>query len=151
MGQITITSRIEKGARAVARAISKSRLTRREQLLVLEIGMDQIDSASSFVGYISEAYGFSKSSVWYNLNRLKEKGMVDFASRDEPGKTLSLTREGSCELRAMERTGARLEDYEASMPLPSTAANAERITLPNPPMIATSFERFSSHAYVSGG
>ncbi len=74
-------------------SIEKSllRLTEREQLVILEIGTDIIDSASSFVGYISDAYGLSKSSVWYLLNRLKEKSILDFASKDEPGKPLKLT------------------------------------------------------------
>lgn len=147
MGQITITRRIEKGARAVARAVSGSALTRREQLLVLEIGMDRIDSASSFVGYISEAYGFSKSSVWYNLNRLKEKGVVDFATKDEPGKALLLTKEGACELHIMERRGVRLEDYDMQLAAPAAPAAASSRDIlaermPNPPItIVNQFSR----------
>jgi hypothetical protein len=79
-----------------------AKLNKREQLIVLEIGGDVIDSASAFVDYISEAYGFSKSSVWYNLNRLKDEGMIDFASRDEVGKPLALTKSGMQELRLLE-------------------------------------------------
>lgn len=67
------------------------KLSEREQLVLVEIGSDSIDSASSFVGYISESYGISKSSVWYLLNRLKEKSVLDFASKDEMGKPLKLT------------------------------------------------------------
>ena len=70
------------------------RLIRREQLILVEVGMDSIDSASSFVDYMCESYGFSKSSVWYNLKSLKRKGVLDFASKDEPGKPLSLTSAG---------------------------------------------------------
>ncbi|MEM3841503.1 MAG: hypothetical protein QXN59_02330 [Candidatus Micrarchaeaceae archaeon] len=70
------------------------RLIRREQLILVEVGLDKIDSASSFVDYMCESYGFSKSSVWYNLKSLKKKGVLDFASRDEPGKPLALTKEG---------------------------------------------------------
>lgn len=98
MGQIAITSRIE-----------KVRLTKREQLIVLEIGDDMIDSASAFVGYLSDAYGFSKSSVWYNLNRLKEKGVVDFASKEEQGKPLGLTEFGSHQLRSLVKQGMRID------------------------------------------
>jgi biotin operon repressor len=56
-------------------------LSQREQLIVLEIDHDAIDSASSFVDYISDEYGISKSSVWYNLNCLKEEGVIDFADK----------------------------------------------------------------------
>ncbi len=81
-------------------------LTEREQLLMFEIGSDRIDSASSFVNYISEMYGFSKSSVWYTLNRLRERGLADFASKEEPGKGLSLTNTGMAEMRGMEHLRA---------------------------------------------
>ena len=57
-----------------------SKFTEREQLVLLEIGSDVIDTASSFVNYISEAYGFSKSSVWYVLKKLKDKDVIDFAT-----------------------------------------------------------------------
>ncbi len=93
-------------------------LTRREQLIVLEIGADSIDSASAFVSYLSESYGFSKSSVWYNLNRLKEKGLVDFATKDEPGKALTLTKYGVQEMKGMERAGLRLEAMESGRMAP---------------------------------
>ncbi len=99
MGQIAITT-----------SVKVSRLTKREQLVILEIGDDMIDSASAFVSYMSESYGFSKSSVWYNLNRLKEKSVVDFATKEELGKGLSLTRQGSHELHALMRQGVRIED-----------------------------------------
>jgi len=72
----------------------KTKLGKREQLLLLEIGSDSIDTASSFVNYMEEEYGFSKSSVWYNLNRLKDMGLLEFATREEIGKPLSLTKPG---------------------------------------------------------
>jgi DNA-binding PadR family transcriptional regulator len=93
-----------------------SRLTKREQLVVLEIAGDPIDSASAFVSYISESYGFSKSSVWYNLNRLKEKGVLDFATRDEPGKTLTLTKQGGQELHILAKAGVKLDEIEMQAP-----------------------------------
>ncbi len=74
------------------------KLSRREQLMLLEIGDDLIDTASGFVDYIRDAYGFSKSSIWYCLNRLKEFGLVEFANREELGKPLRLTKQGLGEL-----------------------------------------------------
>ena len=78
------------------------KLTRREQLLMLEIGRDMIDTASSFVDYIQEHYGFSKSSIWYCLNRLKETGFAQFANKLDQGRPLSLTKVGLMSLRELE-------------------------------------------------
>ena len=78
------------------------RLSRREQLMLLEIGEDSIDTASGFVDYVREAYGFSKSSIWYCLNRLKEFGLVEFANREELGKPLRLTKQGLGELTRLD-------------------------------------------------
>ncbi|MCW6159889.1 MAG: hypothetical protein LVQ95_02255 [Candidatus Micrarchaeales archaeon] len=121
MGQIAITSRIQKVAAG---------LSQRERLIVMEIGLDSIDSASSFVGYMSESYGFSKSSVWYNLNRLKEKNVLDFATKDEPGKLLALTKVGVAEFRSMERAGIRigvLEDGASHLlPMPNDQVDGHR-------------------------
>jgi len=74
------------------------KLSKREQLLLLEIGRDQIDTASSFVDYMHENYGLSKSSVWYCLNRLKEYGVAEFANKAEQGKPLRLTKQGLSQL-----------------------------------------------------
>jgi len=92
----------------------KQKLTRREQLLILEIGRDRIDAASKFVDYIYDIYGISKSSTWYLLNKLKEKGILDFASKDEIGKPLFLTKAGIAELSSIERQGLKnrlLEEF----------------------------------------
>ncbi len=78
------------------------KLSRREQLVMLEIGKDKIDTASSFVDYMQENYGFSKSSIWYCLNRLKEFGLVEFANKVEQGKPLSLTKTGLSGLGKLE-------------------------------------------------
>ncbi len=91
--------------------LNKNRLSRREQLLVLEIGKDRIDTASSFVDYINGAYGFSKSSAWYCLNKLKEQGLVEFANREELGKPLLLTKEGALELYSIEKSKGELLNY----------------------------------------
>jgi DNA-binding PadR family transcriptional regulator len=85
-----------------SRVYKDIKLGRREQLLLLEIGRDRIDTASSFVDYIRDMYGFSKSSVWYCLNRLRDFGLVEFANKDEIGKPLSLTRQGLTELARVE-------------------------------------------------
>lgn len=73
-------------------------LTRREQLILIEISKDSIDSASSFVDYISDYYSISKSSIWHVLKSLKSSGLLEFASRYEIGKPLRLTRYGTKEL-----------------------------------------------------
>ena len=99
------------------------RLTEREQLVILEIGSDTIDSASSFVGYISDTYSISKSSVWYLLNRLKEKEMLDFASRDEPGKPLKLTKIGRSALEGINANGKDLMARYESVSLAYSAKN----------------------------
>ncbi len=94
----------------VARVIAKSvPLTKRERLVMIEIGRDRIDTASAFVSYMSESYGFSKSSVWYNLKRLKDKDVLDFATKEEQGKPLTLTGRGLSLLRDFGRDeGAKL-------------------------------------------
>ncbi len=99
------------------------RLTEREQLVILEIGSDAIDSASSFVGYISDTYSISKSSVWYLLNRLKEKGMLDFASKDELGKPLRLTQLGRSTLEGINAKGKDLMARYESVSLAYSAKN----------------------------
>jgi DNA-binding PadR family transcriptional regulator len=78
---------------------------------MLEIGFDSMDSASGFVDYVSEEYGFSKSSVWYNLKRLKDFGLVEFANREEIGKPLCLTREGRGQLGAFEKSKRELVEH----------------------------------------
>lgn len=87
-------------------------LSQREQLIILEIDRDAINSASSFVDYISDEYGISKSSVWYNLNCLKEEGVIDFADKQHQGKPLMLTRKGTEQLGALaSRRSAVLEAF----------------------------------------
>lgn len=77
-----------------ANQMAELKLSEREQLLLVEIGGDEIDTATSFVNYINEEYGFSKSAIWYNLNQLKQDGLVEFANKDETGKPLTLTKDG---------------------------------------------------------
>jgi len=106
------------------------RLSRREQLMLLEIGEDLIDTASGFVDYMREAYGFSKSSIWYCLNRLKEFGLVEFANREELGKPLRLTKQGLGELTRLDGSKNELiahfsNSFMESMEERSSAAYAE--------------------------
>ncbi len=81
-------------ARLVYGKAEKLAFSERERLIILEIGRDRIDSASSFVEYISSEYSISRSSVWYSLNSLKDKGIVHFANRFSMGEPLILTSTG---------------------------------------------------------
>ena len=92
MGQMVTTTVLDRSAR----------YTERELLVLFEIGSDTIDSASSFVGYMCDAYGISESLLWYVLNGLKRKGLLDFASRENPRRGLALTPIGLRSLREVE-------------------------------------------------
>ncbi|MEM4064377.1 MAG: hypothetical protein QXR16_02835 [Candidatus Micrarchaeaceae archaeon] len=83
----------------IYRADYAKRISERERLIIAEIGRDRIDTASSFVDYMNDFYGIPKSSVWYLLNSMKKRGLVDFASKDELGKGLYLTESGLAYLR----------------------------------------------------
>ncbi len=110
--------------------VQKLKLGRREQLLLLEIDRDSIDTASSFVNYMFEEYGFSKSSVWYNLNRLKDLGVVEFASKEDVGKPLALTRQGLQELAHLERHRNELVNYFSNVMIEKENAAASRSRRP---------------------
>lgn len=66
-------------------------------MIISEIGLEDVPTATSFVEYMSQRHGISQSGIWYTLKRLKEKGILDFAERGrgEAGKPLSLTKEGT--------------------------------------------------------
>lgn len=68
----------------------------KEFMLISEIGLEDIPTATSFVDYIAEKYAISPSGVWYTLKRLKEKRVVDFTERGrgEGYRPLSLTPAG---------------------------------------------------------
>jgi len=78
----------------------RQRSSYKEEMLISEIGLDHITSATSFVDYIYEKYGFSKSGVWYTLKKLKQKGLIDFAEKGEEYKPLELTRTGISVVRS---------------------------------------------------
>ncbi len=72
---------------------SEACLSRKERVILSEIGIGYIPTATSFVEYIAGKYGISASGVWYTLKKLKEKRVVDFMERGrgEECKPLSLT------------------------------------------------------------
>ncbi|MDE1855700.1 MAG: hypothetical protein KGH49_00465 [Candidatus Micrarchaeota archaeon] len=76
---------------------------RKEQIIIAEIGFEEIATATSFVEYVYEKYGFSRSCIWYNLKKLKHRGVLDFAEKSESEvyKPLYLTDVGVGTLRAM--------------------------------------------------
>jgi DNA-binding MarR family transcriptional regulator len=89
----------------------------KEQIIIMEIGYEHIDSASAFVDYIYEEYGFSKSTVWYNLKKLKKKGVVSFAEKGESQKPLELTKEGIVLMRGLAlRSAKRIYEVAVSSP-----------------------------------
>ncbi len=101
------------------------KLSEKELLAIAEMGTDKIDSASSFVSYISEMYGLPKSSMWYNLKRLKKCNLVDFATKDEKGKSLHLTEDGiniykSIKSRKEELIEKFSEEFDDDLPVNDT-------------------------------
>lgn len=66
----------------------------KEVLLLAEIGLDEIATATSFVEYVCDKYGISKSGAWYCLKKLKKEGVVEFTEKGEAYKPLSMTKQG---------------------------------------------------------
>jgi hypothetical protein len=85
----------------IERVLYRKKLSDRDKLIILEIDRDRIDTANAFVDYMSEAYAFSKSSMWHSLNKLKVLELLDFATRNEKGKELQLTKGGITELQQL--------------------------------------------------
>ncbi len=82
--------------------------TEKELILLREIGLDQIPTATLFVDFISERYSLSASGVWYTLKKLKKYGMLDFMEKGEGYKPLSLTSVGRSILRRQGQGSERL-------------------------------------------
>lgn len=57
------------------------RLSEKEVLLLAEIGLNEIPTATDFVEFASEQYRMSQSGIWYTLKKLKKVGMLDFMER----------------------------------------------------------------------
>ena len=83
-------------------------LSEKELLLLSEIGLDQIPTATLFVEFVSERYGLSASGIWYTLKKLKKCGMLDFMEKGEGYKPLSLTSVGKSILRRQGQGSERL-------------------------------------------
>jgi hypothetical protein len=78
----------------VANAPVEISVSEKEFVLISEIGLDQIPTATSFVEFIASNYGASPSGIWYTLKILKKKGLIDFMEKGEGYKPLSLTNKG---------------------------------------------------------
>ena len=71
----------------------------KDWIILSEIGLGQIPTATSFVDFVSEKHGFSASGIWYTLKKLKKIGLLDFTEKGEMYRPLSLTGEGLGVLR----------------------------------------------------
>lgn len=81
-----ITSSIEKE--------EELRITDKRLLILYEIGLNLIPTATDFVDHISAKQDLSASGVWYTLKKLKKEGLVDFTEKGEEQKPLALTELG---------------------------------------------------------
>ncbi len=70
------------------------RLSDKAVMIVAEIGLDEIATATSFIEYFCSKYGMSKSGAWYCLKKLKKAGIVSFTEKGEQYTPLSLTEKG---------------------------------------------------------
>ena len=71
--------------------VGQLRVTDKELMLMYEIGLNLIPTATDFVDFISIKYEVSQSGIWYTLKKLKKEGVVDFTEKGEEPKPLSLT------------------------------------------------------------
>lgn len=60
------------------------RLNKKEKLILKEISKNN-GNATKFVSFISKKYGFSKTSVWYNLRKMKDSGLIVFGNSKKRG------------------------------------------------------------------
>jgi len=62
------------------------RLNKKEKLILKEMCNNNGNHCiTKFVSFISEKYGFSRTSVWYNLRKMKNSGLIVFGSSEEKG------------------------------------------------------------------
>jgi hypothetical protein len=66
----------------------------KETLLLAEIGLDEIATATSFVEYVCDKYSISRSGAWYCLKKLKKEGVVEFTEKGEEYRPLRMTEKG---------------------------------------------------------
>lgn len=72
-------------------ALDAFRLSGKAATLIMEIGLGEIATATSFIDYVCEKYGVSKSGAWYCLKKLKKAGLIEFTEKGESYRPLSLT------------------------------------------------------------
>jgi len=70
------------------------RMSDKAIMIIAEIGLDEIATATSFIEYFCSKYGVSRSGAWYCLKKLKKAGLVAFAEKGEQHTPLSLTDRG---------------------------------------------------------
>jgi predicted transcriptional regulator len=70
------------------------RLNEKEKIILEEAAKNNTN-VTKLVSHISKAHGFSKTSVWYNLKKLKEDGLLIFGDCDKKGINVKLTLLGS--------------------------------------------------------
>lgn len=80
--------------------VEQLRVTDKEIMLMYEIGLNLIPTATDFVDYVSIKYEVSQSGVWYTLKKLKRSGIVDFTEKGEGPKPLGLTEFGMKVIRS---------------------------------------------------
>ena len=91
----------------------------KEFLMLSEVGLDQIPTATSFVAFVSERYALSPSGIWYTLKKLKKDGLLDFMEKGEGYKPLSLTSKGVAMLR--KHAPVSTSAYEEAVPISTRA------------------------------
>ena len=91
----------------------------KELLVLSEIGLNQVPSATSFVEYVAGEYGLSPSGIWYTLKKLKQKRVVDFTEKGEGLKPLALT-----------ELGVRIFRQQRSTPIYVPQPVAPQLSLP---------------------
>lgn len=80
--------------------VEQLRVTDKELMLLYEIGLNVIPTATDFVDYVSSKYQVSQSGVWYTLKKLKKERIVDFTEKGEEPKPLGLTEFGMKVIRS---------------------------------------------------
>ncbi len=90
-------------------ALDAFRISDKAATLIMEIGFDEIATATSFIDYVCAKYGVSKSGAWYCLKKLKKAGIVEFTEKGEQYRPLSLTAKGVELFRQFRSITARVE------------------------------------------
>ena len=72
-----------------------SRRLNKKELIILDEAAKNSTNVTKLVCLISKNYGFSKTSIWYNLKKLKQDGLLVFGDSDCKGIDVQLTFLGS--------------------------------------------------------